>query len=355
MTIWRKWLSLFLRKKKFTEIIKEEKVEFTATNEIFLSANSSPIPIEFIQSYLLSASKHHFSDDEKCVLHRLVECFQLDKEGQYKEGQYKDFLIKQSTNGDVEIALSLKEGEDPMQIKKALENLQKRTIPYENEGVCTTMNLLVKPKIFQFNRTVTLRLHQEVYEALLNLPHNYQKQELEAVMTFRSIYTRRFYDLLKGQNEPIHYSIESIRTLLELGDKYKKTHDFLKRVVEQARKELDQQGTFSFTYQLEYEKKQVNPRAGKKKVIGIIITPVYLPEQMDNIPPMQGMKQRLSESDEQDSVRTVLKSMFGFSGNDLVRLTDAVSRNGGHSYLTQLLQSCKGNIEKIKEKLKQLS
>ncbi len=270
------------------------------------------------------------------------------------EEQHKDFFIKQNPNGEVDVTLSLKEEDNPMQIKKAINDLQKRMIHYEGGGIWITINLLVKPRIFQSNSTVTIRLYHEVYEALLHPPYKEQMKELEAIMSFRSIYTKRFYELLKGQNNSIHYNMENIRTLLGVENKYKKTNNFLTRVIDTAMKELNQKGTFSFTYQLEYEKKH-NPKGGNKKVIGIIITPVYHPEQMDNISPMQETKQQLSESDEQDSVRTVLRSMFGFSGDDLVRLTDVVLKNGGHSYLAKLLQSCKGNIEKVKEKLKQLS
>ncbi|GMO37729.1 MAG: hypothetical protein Pg6B_09590 [Candidatus Azobacteroides pseudotrichonymphae] len=345
------WLLLFFtRMKKPVEAKVMKEVNPNIANDLhFLFPKESLLPSEFIQSYLLSASKHPFSEGEKNVLYRLVECIQLDK-----EDQHMDSFLRKNPNGEVDIALFLKDGEDLMQIKKSLDELQKRTIHYEAEGVWTTIHLLLKPRMSQSNRTVTLRLYQEVYEALLHLPYKEQMKELEAIMSFRSIYTKRFYELLKGQNNSIHYNMENIRTLLGVENKYKKTNNFLTRVIDTAMKELNQKGTFSFTYQLEYEKKQ-NPKGGNKKVIGIIITPVYHPEQMDNISPMQETKQQLSESDEQDSVRTVLRSMFGFSGDDLVRLTDVVLKNGGHSYLAKLLQSCKGNIEKVKEKLKQLS
>jgi hypothetical protein len=336
-------------RRKSIEAKITENADTNTIDKLFLSTNNSPLPSEFIQSYLLSVSKHPFSDYEKRILSRLVECFQL------KEEQHKDFFVKQNPNGDVEVVLSLKEGEDFIQIKKALDDLQKRTIHYEDEERWISLPFLYYREGDKKSNTVRIMVPQEVYKALVNLPSNYQKQELEAVISFRSTYAMRFYELLKGQNGSIHYDIEKMRTLMGVGDKYRMMNNFLTRVVEQARKEMDKKGTFSFTYRLEYEKKQTNPKGGKRKAIGIIITPVYHPEQMDNIPPMQETKQQLSESNEQDSVRTVLKSMFGFSGNDLVRLTDAVLRNGGHSYLTQLLQSCKGNIEKIKEKLKQLS
>ncbi|BAG84058.1 replication protein A (plasmid) [Candidatus Azobacteroides pseudotrichonymphae genomovar. CFP2] len=314
-----------------------------------MSQEKVHLPSKFIQSYLLSVSKHPFSEDEKHVLYRLVECFQLDK-----EEQNKDFILRKNTNGYVEIILSLKEGENFIQTKKAIYNLQKRMIQHEDGERLIRFPFIYYMGIDKNTNDIHLLLRREIYEVLLHLPHVNQKKELEAVISFRSIYARHFYELIKGKNKPITYNIEKIRTVLELGNKYMKMNNFLARVVEQAKKELDQNAPYSFVYELDYENKH-NPQGGKKKVIGITITPVYQPEQLSNIPSGQKISQQYRDDVERDSIRIVLDSVYKFSGKELEKLTNSVLMNGGHSYLTQLLQSCKGNIEKAIEKLKQLS
>ncbi|GMO37670.1 MAG: hypothetical protein Pg6B_10980 [Candidatus Azobacteroides pseudotrichonymphae] len=90
-----------------------------------------------------------------------------------------------------------------------------------------------------------------------------------------------------------------------------KMNNFLARVVEQAKKELDQNAPYSFVYELDYENKH-NPKGGKKKVIGITITPVYQPEQLSNIPSGQKISQQYREDVELDSIRIVWIAYISF-------------------------------------------
>ena len=58
----------------------------------------------------------------------------------------------------------------------------------------------------------------------------------------------RFYELMACQKEPITYSIDALRRIFKLEDKYAFTKDFIKRVVESSKIELDQKSPVSFTY-----------------------------------------------------------------------------------------------------------
>ena len=67
----------------------------------------------------------------------------------------------------------------------------------------------------------------------------------------------RFYELMACQKEPLTYSIDALRRILKLEDKYAYTKDFIRRVVEASRLELDQKSPVSFTYSPVKEGKRI--------------------------------------------------------------------------------------------------
>ena len=58
----------------------------------------------------------------------------------------------------------------------------------------------------------------------------------------------RLYEMMAGQKEPITYSIDALRKEFQLEDKYKLNKDFIRRVIESAKNELDEKSPVTFTY-----------------------------------------------------------------------------------------------------------
>ena len=65
---------------------------------------------------------------------------------------------------------------------------------------------------------------------------------------FESVYAMRFYELFSKQSSPISYTIENLKEMFKVGDKYKLTADFIRRVIVPAKKELDAKSPYSFDY-----------------------------------------------------------------------------------------------------------
>jgi hypothetical protein len=240
---------------------------------------------DIIQSYIITAAKYDFSVYEKRILYRVIDCFQYLLEGKKLDSE---FSITRDLYGDVDIVLPLSsvlvdKDEHHSRVKKALISLLDKKIIVENNAKeWEAFSFVERPKIKE-RGIIRFRLHPIVYEALLDFSKGYRKYELETAMTFRSVYSMRFYELLSGQTTSLSYSIDDLKSMFKLENKYKNIKLFVFYVVEPAKRELDLKAPFSFSYQLEYERNRNNHKCGRKKIIGITFTPVYNLKNRDKI------------------------------------------------------------------------
>jgi hypothetical protein len=305
--------------KVYNEKLGKEEVNQVRLKNKYKKNNNCKTDI--IQSFIITAAKYDFSLYEKRILFRTIECFQYLLENKKLD---KNFSVREDLHGDITITLPIssllvngKGDTNHIQIKKAFDSLLNKKIVFENNNVWTKFTLIVKPEIIKYYRVVTFRLHQEVYEALLDFSKGYRKYELETAMTFKSVYSMRFYEFISGQKSIITYTIDSLKELFDIKNKYKFTKDFISNVIEPSKKELDLKAPFSFTYQLKYEKKRTNVNGGRKKIIGIIFTPVYHLKNRDKILARRDQYRNLDLLSvlSNEEIKTFM--LFGFTENRL--------------------------------------
>lgn len=98
-------------------------------------------------------------------------------------------------------------------------------------------------------------------------------------MKFRSVYALRFYEKVVGQNTPVTYTIDELRAMFKLEKKYKLNKDFIKKVVQAAKDELDEISPWSFDYTQNY--KADGP--GRPSLFSVTITPIHQVKHEGNI------------------------------------------------------------------------
>jgi plasmid replication initiation protein len=195
----------------------------------------------------------------------------------------KWFSINEKLNGDVDIVLPIssllvKNDDHYSRIKKALVSLLDKKIIINNnmndndDKIWKAFSFIERPEIDK-RGVIEFRLHPEIYKALLDFSKGFRKYELETAMAFKSVYSMRFYELISGQKKQLEYSIEKLRNIFQLEDKYKNPRHFISYVIDPAKKELDLKAPYSFNYQLEYEKDR--NKKGRKKIVGITFVPIY--------------------------------------------------------------------------------
>ena len=95
-------------------------------------------------------------------------------------------------------------------------------------------------------KLLTIRLHTDLKPYLLDLKRFYSKINVETLITFKSYYTLRIYQIIvcehgAKQQEDFYFSCDELRTLFEIPkNKYKLNADLIKRTIKAALDELNE-------------------------------------------------------------------------------------------------------------------
>jgi len=244
---------------------------------------------DVIQSYILTTARYDFSVYEKRIMYRLVEMAQSDMEGKRLN---KDYVINKTLFDDrivtmpISAFLNGEKDKNYSRVKKALDDLESKVIYYEDDRIWKKLRIIQKPKVEKYQSTVTFEVQPEIWYAILKFSKGFRKFELVTAMQFESIYSMRFYELFSGQKTPITYSIENLKLMFGIEDKYKnRPADFIKRVVIIAKKELDKVSPYSFEYTLIKE---------GRKIVAIKFFPYLIPENRDEALETKQLKKQVS-------------------------------------------------------------
>lgn len=207
---------------------------------------------DLIQSYILTTAKYDYSVYEKRILYRLIELMQDYTQGKKLNKRYS---ITKTLFDDHDVIMPtsafLKGGNDHnyTRVKEALLSLNKKVIVYEDEKTWGAFNLIERPTVDKIGDCVSFRVSPKIAKAFLDFSKGFSKYELETAMTFESVYAMRFYELFSGQTGTLFYSIDKLKIMFRLENKYKLTSDFIRYVVDVAQKELDKAAPYSFRYE----------------------------------------------------------------------------------------------------------
>lgn len=121
---------------------------------------------------------------------------------------------------------------------------------FDENGDLTQMSILSMVKYKKGN--VLVKVNQELAPFLIDLKSKFTRYSLQEILTFKSVYSIRLYQLLSQFNykNEITYTIERLKFLLNINEtEYVRFNDFKKDVLERAYKEINQNSTISFSYQ----------------------------------------------------------------------------------------------------------
>lgn len=137
-------------------------------------------------------------------------------------------------------------------LKEEAESLLevKLKLPVENKKDFLYANLFSSVEYKSNLGMLELSFDPKLKPYLLQLKGNFTTYELHYVFPMKSQYSIRLYELLKqyatfGKRQ---FTLENLRYILSLEDKYPNFADFKKRVIEPAKKECAKYSDISFTY-----------------------------------------------------------------------------------------------------------
>lgn len=230
---------------------------------------------DLIQSYILTTAKYDYSIYEKRILYRIIELMQEYTQGKKLNEKY---YISKTMFDDIDITMPasafLKDEKDQnyTRTKEALLSLNKKVIQYEDDERWGAFNLIERPEVYKKGDSVSFRVSPTIARAFLDFSKGYSKYELATAMQFESTYAMRFYELLSEQKKPIDYSIDNLKIMFNVTDKYKLTANFINKVIITAKKELDKSSPYSFDYK---------PIKTGRKITSIRFFPIYQPNNRD--------------------------------------------------------------------------
>jgi hypothetical protein len=226
---------------------------------------------DLIQSYILTTAKYDYSVYEKRILYVLIEIAQSQVEG-HRFGNGGCIKIEPTIWGDQKFTFRtsyfLKDGEDENYtcVKKALDALSDKSIIYEDDNRWEKMHIIEGPSLHKRDGTVDFKVDARIWRCILDFTKGYRKYEFRIAFSFKSVYSMRFYELLSGQERPLSFSLVQLKEMFQVGKKYTRINDFVRKVIEPAKKELDAGSPYSFEYK---------PTKEGKKIIGFTFFPVY--------------------------------------------------------------------------------
>lgn len=131
--------------------------------------------------------------------------------------------------------------------------------------------------ILPLNSTIQFTFNPNMQPYLFDLQRNYTQYKLRDVLLFSGKYTIRLYELLQSHmrkdtdgvalrnQKPYEFTINELRYMFEIGDKYPEYKEFKRRVLQPA---VDEINTKAETMSVDYD--VVRPLSARSKIESII-------------------------------------------------------------------------------------
>jgi hypothetical protein len=228
-----------------------------------------------IQSYIFTTAKYDFNAYEKRIMYRLVELAQDELKGiMIRDNMHKiePTLFGREITMPVADILRDEKDQNYTIAKKAFRSLAQKGVEYEDDKIWQYTAIISNPKIDKIKGSVVFTILDDIWRCLLDFTKGYRKYELVTAMQFKSVYSMRMYELMSGQKRPLEFTFEDLKQRFGVKDKYKLVGHFKTRVLDIAKKELDESSPYSFNY--------IEVKEGRK-VVAFKFFPTFNSEKQD--------------------------------------------------------------------------
>jgi len=187
-------------------------------------------------NYLIQKTRYDLNlSEQKLILH-LIQMIEP------KDDDFKTYPFSIKDYCKV-CEIDYKNGKNYMNIRSTLKTLSDKSFWIEQEdGTELLMRWIDKVRIDRRKGVIDIRLDKDLKPYLLQLKQFFTKYNYLYVMTMRSQYSIRLYEILKSYEnvKGIIYEVEELRKMLNLdNDVMPRWVDFKRFVIEQAIKEIN--------------------------------------------------------------------------------------------------------------------
>lgn len=226
--------------------------------------------MKLTQSFVFSVANGAASLYELRIIFRVVEYAQPVLKGLYL-AQNLTQLSHNYDNVKISIPISTivaDTSHNYEKVRDACRNLMTRVFEIYD---ASNQSYFATPIIYNFScikgeGILHFYVARRVFDAILDLRRGYCQFELNIANSIKSSNAARMYIIMCSQTNPLSFSIDYLKRMFGVEDKYKQTRDFIKRVIEPAKNELDAMCVSSFAFE---------PIKTGQKVTSIQFTPIH--------------------------------------------------------------------------------
>lgn len=136
-------------------------------------------------------------------------------------------------------------------------------------------HLLDKVTVNQKPGIVSVKLGEETWSQILDFGKGYTRYNLLTAKKLDDVVAIRLFQLLSNSGEPLSFSLERIKGILGLQNKYvNNPTGFIRRVIDPAEQEIREKCPFEVVHDLSYEKAE---KKGRPSIAGITFRKVLKP------------------------------------------------------------------------------
>lgn len=221
-----------------------------------LDDRSKPVVLksqDVIQSYVFTAAAYDSTVYEKRIMYRIILGLQ-----DYINGKKitSDLRIEPAADDDLLFSLRTaeicpeKDTKHSEHVKEALIRLLGRRFIFDDGRVWAADSFIASPRYNVKRGWVSFRLPGLIFRALLDFSKGFSRYDISVAFSLKSVYSMRLYELIcRNENDVYTYSVDFLREAFGLQGRYANGADFIRRVIEPAKEELDEKAPVSFTYE----------------------------------------------------------------------------------------------------------
>ena len=238
------------------------------------------------------------------------------------------------------------------EFKDAVNRLYERSIVLRDGDESDSFRW-IQEKVFKESTVAFIRFSKPILPFLSNLKAEFTKYLESDIVGMSSPYSIRFYELIMQYRSVGHreISLENLRWMFQLQNKYPVWADLKKRVIEQAIKEINEHSPYNLT---------IEPKRTGRKITSIVLKfqdkkSLKKPKESTNNPLLEPQRNKDFVSPNIQTFSDALKQSEKAKESDLVhrasKITGLIMSNGLAARFKQGDESIMGMMKRIKEEI----
>lgn len=195
--------------------------------------------ITIAQDNALTNSKQPFSVIEKRCLYQViyeVRKTHIDNGSGGAKDLFENMYVRMTASSLQRL------GDEVKDVYRALKSLRKKEIEIETDNEWVLTSWILEARHDKKNNMYEVLVSRSIMPYLVELAKNFTAYDLTVAIALKSTYSQRFYELCNQyknrNNRTFFLTVDHMRDMFCLGNKYQGGSDFRKRVLEIAQKEL---------------------------------------------------------------------------------------------------------------------